>query len=84
MIDIINQQSKTPEASKSALKVRGGFCFDVVSIIDRSSTLEEYAKDVNEKYPAEIQKLRDDLGSGHFKSGRGSRKMLGSKTIYYM
>ena len=58
--------------------------FDLLSIIDRSSRLEEYAKDVNEKYPAEMQKLRDDLGSGHFQSGRGSRKLPGSKTIYYM
>ena len=84
VLRVRKHQNQTSEASKSALKVRGGFRFDVVSIIDRSSRLEEYAKDVNEKYPAEMQKLRDDLGSGHFKSGHGSRKMAGSKTIYYM
>ena len=46
------------------------------SIIHRSSSLEEYAKEAHEKYPAEMQKLRDDLESGHFKSGRGSRKWI--------
>lgn len=84
VLTVIKHQNQTSEAWKSALKVRGGFRFNVVSIIERSSRLEEYAKDVNEKYPAEMQKLRDDLGSGHFKSGRGSRKMPGCKTIYYM
>jgi hypothetical protein len=88
-IDRIDEYSaRMDESSDSEEESESNQCpvnkTQVVSIIERSSRLEEYAKDANEKYPAEMQKLRDDLGSGHFKSGRGSRKMPGSKTIYYM
>lgn len=69
-------QNQTSEAYKSAFKIRGGFSFDVVSIVGRSNRLEEYAKDANEKYPDALQKLRDDLKDGHFKSGRGHVKCL--------